>query len=300
MNPHILASISTTINHLTANTLKFTENKKIAHGIVSIIIFLKTVLVGTGFSTTDSKVTGDPVKNISLTADQNPKHVDSSSKTLKAILQGSAQNALDTHTLTTTQHTFERFLMIETDLDELNHELGIPASFDRLYIEITPANQGDFISGIGTLTSAITTLTINIHMDKEADSAEGYRQYIEDAIPINTEHANKKITRVLQSNRSIDSILICEPPVEIKGMRILRNTNEVIYEATYDIVKQWTNRVKNLAGNYAWIDPVEFIDTGNDCVLELELGSVSGASSIPILAEYLYKIPTPAVSVGKV
>ncbi|MHA1747010.1 MAG: hypothetical protein ACTSWW_13490 [Promethearchaeota archaeon] len=289
--PHLHSTYeeSGIITHLAANTPRIQFNRKIPNGVQRVELYFKVTLAGTGLGTTN-KITGEVFPNISISADQAPKLVDSNGEMLLKRLQADAKGALQAISAIDTLHELTNLYVIDAFLDENGLDLGIGKDYSRVYFDIQLANTTVACPDVSNWTGITlqTEYKIIVHFDEECADDVGYRQYIGDYFPINVEHSYKTITRPLQSNRIIDSILINNPLVTVKKVTIVRDTNEILYEADFEMAKLCTNRVANVSGNLALMDPPEFLDTKSDCALVLELGEVTAASQINFLTEYIY------------
>ncbi|MHA1617687.1 MAG: hypothetical protein ACTSVZ_00280, partial [Promethearchaeota archaeon] len=249
-----------------------------------------TLTGGAAFSATVNEIVGDPAKLFRLNPAGEPAAVDSQILSLIARLQAKAKKSLTTITTATNEHKVVFLIPLDFGINTEELKLGLDESYERMEFELQLADQAEICPNLASWTDRVLTVDVNFefHMSVEDNDSVGYRQYIQEKFGIDVKNSGLKVTRILQSHREIDSILIYEPPVELKWIRILKNTNEVVWEGSWDIIKEISYRKYGIEGNVGLIDPSEYIETGSDCVIEIELGEVTAPGQLTMLVEYLH------------
>lgn len=288
MNEH--KNVRILINETASSTiLTKNENVRLPSGVSRIFIHVVIIIIGTGMSTTISNF-GDIWKIWFLISPSGAADaVNCPDIHLLAYKQRNAKALLIKETLSETEHRLEYIIALDPGIDLQEKHLGIDDGFEQLNVRLEFNTESAIApSPSGTITSIQFTGSIDIHLDSEENDSVGYRQYIFDSFGVDTKDSNTKVHRLLQSNREIDAILLHKVPDFVKSVRILRGTNTVAYEAFIDVAKAITEQIFNVQGGHAIIDPIELIETGENCILEFELGNVTSPTTLEFLTEYLH------------
>ncbi|MHA1895494.1 MAG: hypothetical protein ACTSX4_13420 [Candidatus Helarchaeota archaeon] len=259
-------------------------------GVERIDIVWTCEIIGTGMSTTVSNF-GGPSMNLQISPSGGPDFINANLLALAGIKQQFSNGTVMKETLSATSHKRVFALRFDPGMNAGDEFLGIDDGYEQLNIrlELLTTNDVKIGSPSGTITSIHVTGSINVHMNTNENDSKGYRQYILDQFGIDAKDSNTRVRRTLQSKRDIDSLLLMNPvdPAIIKSIKILRDTNLEQYEDFVEVGKTISEQVYNIA-DYVLFDPIEMIETGENSVIEFELGTVSSSTQIQFLTHYLF------------